>query len=124
VRRLAGTAAIAYGGQFPVTVGVFNYRDTYLLSDRSDHSTGATADCSIPVSAKMTGKILANYTRFKFQPGDERTDRYSAGLSLAYALKIASLSVGYTYNRNDSTIDLNDYTNNIIWLQLRFVYEI
>ncbi|SPP99500.1 conserved exported hypothetical protein [Candidatus Sulfobium mesophilum] len=124
VRRLTGRGVIAYGGQFPVSVAVFNTRDTYLLSDRTDHSTGAIATGSIPFSSKMTGNIFANYTRFKFQPEDERVDRYGVGFSLAYAIRKATLSAGYTYNRNDSNIDQNDYTNNVIWLQIRVVYDI
>jgi hypothetical protein len=121
LRRTEGQVSIEYHGAYPIIVTAFDSRDVYLLINRQDDSTGVRADCNIPITSTMTAKILARYTHFKFLPEDERVNRYGAGLSLAYALRMTTVSVGYTYNRNISTVTSDDYTNNIIYIQVRFV---
>jgi hypothetical protein len=47
----------------------------------------------------------------------EKYDRYGANLSLYYDISMGQLSAGYTYTLNESDLDDEDYTNNIVYLQ-------
>jgi uncharacterized protein (PEP-CTERM system associated) len=120
-RRRGGTGTISYTGKIPVSLNFFSNEDTYLEIDRKDNATGATIDCSFPITAKITAKAVGGYTYFKFLPQKEDVHRYGYGVSLDYAMKITTVTLGYTYNRNDSTVNENDYENNIVWLQARVV---
>ncbi|MDT8445225.1 MAG: hypothetical protein RQ722_13095, partial [Desulfuromonadales bacterium] len=52
----------------------------------------------------------------------EQYDRYSANFSLYYTTRLGRVSAGYIYNRNDSDLDDENYTNNIVYVSaaLRF----
>jgi uncharacterized protein (PEP-CTERM system associated) len=121
-RSLNGS--IAYTGKIPLNLTVFRNINKYEPVDREDRSTGLTLTSSIPLTPKITGKLVGNYTYYKFLKylPEEKVKRYGLGLSFDYALRITTVSAGYTYNWNNSTVDSRDYRNNIVWLQGRFVF--
>ncbi|MBI5468416.1 MAG: TIGR03016 family PEP-CTERM system-associated outer membrane protein [Deltaproteobacteria bacterium] len=119
-KRRSTTGSIGYSGKLPVNLTVFSNIDTYDTVDRTDRSRGATLSTNMPITPKLTGGVTGTYSHFGFQPEGESMNRYSAAVSFAYAMKITTLSLGYTYNLNDSTNRSNNYDNNIVWLQAGF----
>jgi hypothetical protein len=114
--------SISYSGTIPLTVSIHKSTNTYTVIDRKDVSSGITVNSTIPIpiTPKLSGILTGTYDSYTFDPGNEKVKRYSAGLSFAREMRITTLSVGYRFNRNDSSIDANDYTSNIVYIQARF----
>ena len=112
------TGTVSYTGKIPVNFTVFKKDDTYLSADREDESKGVTIGATIPITPKIDCRLNGRYTKYKFFPDDEKTDRYGLQINFEYKLKKTVFSLGYTYNQNDSNIDHNDYKNNIVWAQV------
>ncbi|KAF0221854.1 MAG: hypothetical protein FD174_185 [Geobacteraceae bacterium] len=114
--------SINYNGQMPTILSLFRNTAEYNSVNREDRSLGATLATSIPVTAALTPRLTGTYTHFDFLPDNDKVNRYSMGFALDYALKITTLTAGYTFNLNDSTNNIDDYTNNIVWVQAKFSY--
>lgn len=121
-KRKAVFGNIGYSGKIPITLTAFRNIDTYPTVKREDRGTGVTINSHVPITPRVTGNLIGSYTYYTFLPENEKVHRYGAGLSLDYALRITTISIGYTYNLNNSTVDKNDYTNNIVWLQAKFTF--
>jgi hypothetical protein len=115
-------ASLARQGTISLSLRAFKQNDTYIEQDREDEATGVAATASYPITPNLTGRVTGLYTYYKFLPENEKVHRYGAGLSLDYALRITTVSIGYAYNLNNSTVDNNDYTNNIVWVQTKFTF--
>jgi hypothetical protein len=61
---------------------------------------------------------LLSYSDFNDAIGNQRYQRYGARVALYHQLRLGRMSLGYTRNQNQSDLDLNDYTNNIIFADL------
>lgn len=107
-------------GDIPVTVSVFKQKGVYLSEDREDKSTGVTVSAGYLITPRMTGRLTGFYTDYDFLPDKEQVKRYGASLSFDYAIRITTISAGYTHNDSNSTVNRNDYKNNVIWMQARF----
>lgn len=118
-KRRELSAYMAYEGNTTSRLSLFKRTDKYVTIDREDRATGLSLDTSFPITPMLTGKITGLYTYYRFLPDEEKVHRYGARLSLDYTLKRTTLCAGYTYNKNNSTLDENDYENNIIWIQAR-----
>ena len=119
---------ISYSGKIPFSVTVNKTTDTYIAVARKDQLSGITLSSSTPIAPKLTGSVTGSYTYLKSNIGNEsvsnsqneKANRYSAGVSLAYEMRITTLTLGYTFNHNNSTIFTNEYTNNIVYVQAKF----
>ena len=116
----AATASLTRQGNIPITLSVFKKTDTYLTENREDKSTGVALNSNLPITPRITGGLIGTYTNYEFLPEQEKVKRYGLGLSFDYALRITTVTFGYTHNWNNSTVDNNNYRNNIIWVQARF----
>jgi hypothetical protein len=116
------TSSIEYAGKIPSTITGFRNVYRYVLVDREDRETGAQVNWGIPISSRLQGGLLGRYAYYEFLPEGEKANRYSARGSIGYSLKVGELSAGYTYNRNDSGNDANDYVNNVIWAEARLEF--
>lgn len=123
------SGTISYSGKIPLSLTVYETTSKYLTTNRKDESKGITLGSSIPIylTPKLTGNLSFNYSTLEVDTPDqsankEEIDRYTAGLSLSYEMKITTLSIGYTWNWNDSNINTSDYKNNIVWVQARFAF--
>ena len=94
-------------------------KDEYLDSDREDRSNAFAIDLSFPITDRLTNTLSASYGYYKFLPEDRKDHRYSARIAFEYEMKITTLSFGYTYNKNNSTMDTYDYDNNIVWIEAK-----
>ncbi|RMG69954.1 MAG: TIGR03016 family PEP-CTERM system-associated outer membrane protein, partial [Nitrospirae bacterium] len=114
--------SLSYSKFITSTLSAFHSKSEYLEENREDKSTGISLDLTMPVTEKLSGTITGTYTKYTFKPEDTKDKRYSLRLALNYELKITTLSIGYTYNKNNSTDDTKDYKNNIIWAQARITF--
>ena len=63
----------------------------------------------------MTGLLrYANYDQSGVY--EEQYDRYSAKFAVYYETRLGRVSTGYIFNKNDSDLDNEDYTNNIVFV--------
>ncbi len=100
------------------SAGLFWNQSDYLREDREDEAVGMRLDISKPLARYVTANFDAEYERAQFDDrfGDEDVDRVTLGTSLAYLYRRFAASLGYRYRVNESDIDTNDYTNNIVTL--------
>lgn len=116
-KQKSGSVSLEYAGDIPLTLTFFRSTDTYELIDRSDEGTGASLRSSFVLGSRLSGSFLTNYTRLKFLPKGEETDRLGAVLSMVYQANVTAISFGYTYNLTDSDAAGGSFRNNIIWAQ-------
>ncbi len=122
-KQNSASAGVYYSGNIPIAVTFTYEKDKYpeVTGGREDEWKGVTISTSKPFTQKITGQLVGFYTNYTFLPENEKAKRYGVNVDLAYAFKIATLHFGYTYNKNNSNIDANDYSNNIVYLEARFV---
>jgi hypothetical protein len=122
-KKNSASAGVFYSGNIPIAVTFTYEKDKYpeVTGGREDEWKGVTLSMSKPLTPKITGQLIGFYTNYTFLPGGEKAKRYGANIDLAYALKITTLNFGYIYNRNNSNIDINNYSNNVVYLQATFV---
>jgi hypothetical protein len=120
-RTVSGT--MSYAGKIPSRLSAYRTMNTFTAIQREDRSNGVIIDFGLPISPRITGRLTGNYNDYEFLPGGEEATRYGVRLGFDYALRITTVSLGYTYNLNNSTVNSNDYRNNIVWLQARFSME-
>jgi len=127
VKRKTVGASVNYNHTIETALRGFYTTSTYETEVRKDTSTGAILTARIPLGASLAANLLGSYTHYKFSPDiitpvTEKVNRYSAQAGLDYTLKLLTLGLGYTWNYNDSNVDVNDYRNNILWLQGKLTY--
>ena len=115
--RKKTSAYLAYAGRSTVRLTVFGTRDDYLEINRRDVGMGATLDGDVPITNKKGIAWLLSYTDYE-EGNYEEYQRYGGRLEFYHQLRLGRLSLGYTYNRNDSDIPSEDYDNNIIFAQV------
>ncbi|WP_321371010.1 outer membrane beta-barrel protein [uncultured Desulfuromusa sp.] len=90
----------------------------YVRLDREDDAYGVRVDFSRPLARAVAANLDAEYERAEFDDAgvNEDVNRLTFGASLDYEYRRFLASLGYRYRMNESDIDGNDYTNNIITL--------
>jgi len=115
-------ASLTRHGTVSLSLRAFKQDSTYIDQDREDKTTGITASASYPITPNLTGRVSGLYTYNKFLPEEEKVNRYGAGISFDYALRLMTISLGYSYDLNNSNIEINDYRNNRAWVQARITF--
>ncbi len=107
------------------------YKDVKSLAiNRTDRIIGVTSELSRPITKKIRASLTGNWLKRKYLPEDEDITKYSLGSNLYYSLsRSIKISAGYRYSHQNASsdidselIDINDYDNNIVWLQARVVF--
>jgi len=90
----------------------------YLREVREDTSYGVRADISRQLSRYLTLGVDGEYERAKFDDivQSKEVDRFSVGTSLSLDYRRFLFALGYDYRLNDSDLDGDDYSNNIVTL--------
>jgi hypothetical protein len=111
------SAYLEYDDRIKFRVSAFMTKDEYVEIDRENDSFGGDLNSTLPFTDKSGVMLGLNYTNYD-QSGveAEEYDRYGAICSLYYDISRGRLSLGYTYTRNDSDLEDEDYTNNIAFL--------
>ncbi|MCF6266079.1 MAG: hypothetical protein L3J57_05990 [Desulfuromusa sp.] len=88
----------------------------YVRLNREDEAYGVRFDLSKPLARALSVNFDAEYERAEYDDIvlDEEVDRFTVGASLDYEYRRFLASLGYRYRINESDVDANDYTNNII----------
>lgn len=127
VKRKTTGGSIKYNHAIEATLAGFYINSNYETENRKDKSAGGTLSVKVPMGPSLAANVGGGYTHYNFSPDSvitvtEKVNRYTAQASLDYTLRILSMGLGYTWNFNDSNVDVNDYRNNIVWLQARLTY--
>ncbi len=88
----------------------------YVRLNREDEAYGVRFDLSKPLARALSVNFDAEYERAEYDDIvlAEEVDRFTVGASLDYEYRRFLASLGYRYRINESDVDANDYTNNII----------
>ncbi|MEJ2201532.1 MAG: TIGR03016 family PEP-CTERM system-associated outer membrane protein [Desulfuromonadaceae bacterium] len=115
-----------YEDRSKVSLKLFKTESDYQAIDRQDDSKGATLSGDLPITNKEGISWLLTYTDYENNDGEnnqtEKYDRYGAQLEFYHQLRLGRLALGYTWNRNESNISDNDYTDNIIFARLALTW--
>lgn len=104
---------------------VFYRESDYLILDRFDETLGVSVGGEYPWTNKVGLSylvLLTRHDREELGVPSEKFKRYGTRLGLYRDMRIGRFHLGYTWNKNDSDIGGNDYTNNIVWAEMRFVF--
>ncbi len=114
----AGIAVDYERESLTATTELYWYNSDYLLQDREDEAMGLRFDLSKPLGSAVTLNVDAEYELAQYNDlgVDEEVDRLTLGTSLDYVYRRFLTSLGYRHRINESDIDSNDYTNNIVTL--------
>jgi hypothetical protein len=116
------SAYFAYADRSKIKLSLFTTCDDYLEINRTDDSWGGTLDGDVPITNKKGITWLLSYT--DYSEGDlQDYQRYGGSIEVYHQLRLGRVSLGYTYNRNDSDIALDDYTNNIVLAKLTLTWQ-
>ena len=104
--------------QVSVDTSVYGNKSDYVRLDREDTAYGFRAGLSRQFSNYFTGHINGEieWAEYQDQEEDEDVSLYTVAVSLDYAYRRFLASCGYRYRINNSDVDGNDYTNNVIFL--------
>jgi len=114
------TFALGYSDRISVQFDLFTRTDDYVEQNRQDDATGGSLSAEVPFDDKFGMNTLIRYTDYDEDSPEysEQYQRYGFRFALYRELRQGRISLGYTYNRNDSDQRNEDYTNNIIHAQL------
>jgi outer membrane usher protein FimD/PapC len=114
------TCSLNYAGRISTSLQLFTRTDDYIEEERQDDAVGGILSVEIPFTHKYGVNTLLSYTDYDEDAFEysEEYQRYGLRIGLFRELRIGRVSIGYTYNRNDSDMYAEDYTNNIIYTQL------
>ena len=117
-QRSEASLNLDYAALNQFTLALVAWEDKYLELDRTDRWAGSRLRWGWPLLRHLTLVLSGEALQYDFQPQDEQGLRTGGGASFEYALRKGLISLGYTLRKNDSDIDLNDYTNNIVGLSI------
>lgn len=114
------TCTLGYQDRIMATVELFSRREDYLEEKRNDDVWGGSFSAEVPLSAKYGVNTLLRYTDYKEDSLIYAEDYKRYGFLFAFyrELRLGRISLGYTYNRNDSNLKTQDYYNNIIYARV------
>jgi hypothetical protein len=111
------------GEAFELTIHPYHSTAEYFETDRKDKVTGVAVDISRPLTKRISASLFTLWEKQKFLPQDEEVSRYSLRSTLEYGLtQNITAIIGYTYNSKNSNIDVNDFHNNVIWVEARLTF--
>jgi len=133
---------IHYMDGYQLGLTLFKARSNYLSTSQRRDSWGADLNGDFPITDKEGIGWLLIYTDYEeeftgasslseinsfddlleylwyLENPSEDYKRYGARIELYHHLRLGRASIGYTFNRNNSEINENDYVNNIIFMQI------
>lgn len=116
------TLNVVYEGNARIDAELFWDEEIFSEDRTEDRAIGTSLMMRVPLSGRYFTEIIGLYRTLEFLPANEKTDRYSVRGALGYTLSTGTLMCGYMYRVNRSTVEENDYRNNLYTLsaQLRF----
>ena len=111
---------IRYGEILSLNGGIFHEEGRYIEIDRQDFTNGVTVGFGYKPTPRFAFKTSGTYRKSKFMPEGTNRENYNSFAGIDYSLTQKTIiSLLYNYNKENSAIDANGYTNNIIGLQIK-----
>jgi len=117
------TAYLGYDDRMQILLSAFVSSENYVEIDRDSDSFGGALIGTLPFTDKYGLTWGLSYSNYD-ESGDEaqKYDRYGTRLALYYDIRLGRLSAGWTWTQNESDLDEEDYTNNILYLQASLTF--
>jgi len=94
-----------------------------IQTDREDEITGVTVTVSRPISSVITASLSGTYAKEEFQPEDEDSTVYNAGLYIDYRIsQRINASASYRHSGKSADAGINDFHSNIAWIEARYTF--
>ncbi|MEW6214646.1 MAG: outer membrane beta-barrel protein, partial [Nitrospirota bacterium] len=88
--------------------------------DRKDDAVGGAVGLEYRPDLRLTFSVSGRHEKDKFLPEGERRKIYSASGGVVYQLtRDATFSMTYIHTKEDASVDIRDYTNNVVAVQVR-----
>jgi predicted porin len=114
---------LIYGETCIVNGGIFHSINRYLEIAQKDISIGSIAGIEYKLNPRLTTKVSGRYGKNKFLPEDRNTKIYGASGEISYKLtNKATLSLSYNYQRGISRIDIDDYWDNVVAVEINLTF--
>jgi hypothetical protein len=111
---------VRYGEVFIVNGIIFHRKDKYFETDRRDEAVGVTGGIEYKYNPRLSFRVTGRYEKDKFRPEESDRKIYAAATGIDYKLtKKLKVSLLYNYTEEDATEDTDDYTNNIVAVQIK-----
>lgn len=105
--------------------GAYERRDT-RNSDEADNDTDViqgTAAWKRQLTPSLNMEIAGSYANKDFKDDDRKDDQYEIGASLTYLVfENLAATTSYSYRRNDSTDNIEEYVENRVTIGLRYTF--
>lgn len=112
--------AARYGEAFSISGSIFHRYDKYLEQDRKDDVYGVKIGLGYRPDQRLTFGIGGSYEKDKYLPQNDKRDIYTAALGIDYKLTAkATLGVTYSFNKSTGDVPFDNYTDNVVGLQLK-----
>lgn len=114
---------LTYSRRFTISTEIFTNQSEYEEENSRDEGVGGMITGVLPLGRYFSINFRTDYAEYKYlEQGvpDENVDRYGFGTGLNLTLNHLTTSLNYNYRRNNSTRNENDYTNNIIFFEIRW----
>jgi len=112
--------AVNYGKSLAVNATVYHRRNNYIEIGQTDKATGVEAGLAYMPNPRTAYRISGRYEKDRYLPQDNSRDIYGASARAEYKLAEKTVvSLTYDYNRSTGQVETDNYTDNIIGLQLR-----
>lgn len=114
---------LTYSHRFIISTEIFATQTEYEEENSKDEGAGARISCVWPLGRSFSVHVRGDYAEYTYlEQGlpDENVDRYGFGTGVNVTFNHLTIGLNYTYRRNESTVDPNDYTNNIVLFEFRW----
>jgi len=123
-----GNLTVTYNGRLAdSTLKIFDSKSEYLQNAREDRSSGISLNTSLSLSNHVDVGVNGSLSYHEFDrviPADftEDVERWGAGCSLGYLMRIGTARIGYSYLSSDSNLDASDYLDHLMFAELAMVF--
>jgi hypothetical protein len=111
------TASLEHRRRFPTVATLTFKEEDYFDTNREDLSADIALQTTIPMANRFSLQLRPYVTYFDFRPEDDQVLRYGAGVSIQKDFKYGHLRFGYDHHASKYNQLLNDYRNNIAFLE-------
>ncbi len=114
------TASLTLERWMTAALALHGSQNEYTESSREDRVYGGGLTLTMPFPKKVNLVLRGDWASLRYLPEDVDVERYGVGGALNWMLRLVELSLGYSYRVDDSEIEVDDYRNNIVYVQSAF----
>lgn len=123
VKNTAQQLTASYGESFSINGGIYHTRDFYFEIGQTNDAVGGTVGLIYTPTSRLAYRISGRYEKDNFLPQHQKRDVYGGSAGIDYKLTAkATLSITDDYNKSTGQIETDNFTDNIVGLQLRIEF--